>query len=731
MIERVIHDRLNQFKKLKSRMLALTEVVRTRYMIESVLATAILLTLIVYLFEGTRFIHSLHELLAHYWQWFFGLILLVLVIRIWIVAGHPSVVVMPFDVTSPSPVRSLTGIALSRMVFDEIRVSLGEKEKSTGDLGQKNLYQPELPKAAQPTADLGPAVTLDYKGLSIDSVLNFTRRLRGTVAVVTGELIVDDLGIVIRCRCSLPSFFGSTSSRPYRESEPSTPESWRVREAVQVVARMLAADLKREACNELPLKQAASMLVELGKEYSGALIGDRAGNLQEAIRCFDEALAIFGKASHPKERARTMNYRGNAYRSLPGPDRIANLLSAIDCYEQARDIYKKEAVDPRAWAGTTGNLGATLQQMPDRYGHPSLREAISYYDQAIRALEDLPAKNKGDSFAWARTKRNKANVLVMLRGPDRIQNLGEALKIYDEVLEVFQNNNPEEWAYTMNAIANAYRQLRGPDRTENLRKALDCFELALQVYTRTRYPTDWAQIMLQKGNACRDLLGPDRSANLRDAVSCYDQALEIYVKERYPVQWASALNNRGIAYRDLPGPDRLGNLAEALKCFDAALTVYSRYGYPLEWANAQNLRGTAYQQLPGPDRSANLLAAIGCYEAALEVRVRKDFPADWAQTTRNKAAAYGQLPGPDRGANLREAIRGFEAVLEIFTQFSYPEEWANTTRMMGAAYAEMRMPYAASGNAAGVEGAGPDELSTTTSAPAEKAAATPGLGVPS
>lgn len=161
--ESAIRDQRSRVARLASRTRAFIEDVRPGHMIESVLLAAVLLTLLAYFFEGRPFIRAFQDLLGRYWKLFLGLILLVLVIRIWIVAGHRSVVVMPFDVASPSPVRGLTGVALSRIVFDEVKASLEGEQDSAGELSQKNLYQPEFPKAAQPAADLGSAVTLIIK----------------------------------------------------------------------------------------------------------------------------------------------------------------------------------------------------------------------------------------------------------------------------------------------------------------------------------------------------------------------------------------------------------------------------------------------------------------------------------------------------------------------------------------------------------------------------------------
>lgn len=700
-----------QFRKYANSARIFGETTLSRRPVESVLVVALLLTLLAYSVRETTGGHIAHDLIP-YWKLLVAVLLLTIVSRTWHEAGRPSVVIIPFDVTLPAPVRGLSGTSLARLVFDGIKSASEEEQNTANDIGQKNFYQPELPKVTPSGADQGSTLTLDYKGLSIDSLLNFMRRLRGTLAVITGELINDDTGVVIRCRCSIPAFFGSGVSKSHRESTAVPIEGWKLREAVRELSRMLAADLKREEFHKLPPKEAGLRLVDLGRTYFSASVGDKEDNLLEAIRCYDEALKIFKKKTHPVEWARTLNNRGNAYRQLRGPNPIANVREAMNCYDLALDVCNR-ATDVRGWAGTMSNRGLALQQLPDSNGQSeNLRQAINCYRQA---LEVFKREKRNYLFDWARTSRNMANAFTALPWPDRIANIRQALEVYEAVRatleqidqkdeavgDTFKQTIQKELAFTMSAAANAYRQL--PDRGENLRKAILYFDYALGVYTRDGYPEDWANIMVQKGNALRELMGPDRGGCLREAISCYDQALQVFSKEKYPTQWANTLNQKGVAYRDLPGPERIHNLAEALSCLDSALSVFDRSSYPVEWATTQNLRGSAYQQLSGPDRSANLLAAIRCYESALQVVTPADFPTQWAQCYRNQANAYAQLPGPDRAANLRRAIRAYEEVEKVFTKVSYPEEWARTMNLIGIAYRELRVPYQAPGDTSSLE----------------------------
>jgi hypothetical protein len=85
-------------------------------------------------------------------------------------------------------------------------------------------------------------------------------------------------------------------------------------------------------------------------------------------------------------------------------------------------------------------------------------------------------------------------------------------------------------------------QLPGPDRAENLHEAIRCYELAIDVRTRERYPVEWAQTVRNKGNAYRELSGPDRAARLREAIRCCDEVLVSYQCHMNCDEWRQKVN---------------------------------------------------------------------------------------------------------------------------------------------------------------------------------------------
>lgn len=683
-----------------------------KLLLPTVLLIAALITLLVFHWRESKFLHCLLEL-APYWKLFVGLTVLGLFIQFWRVAARPAVLVMPFDIVSVNAPAGLTGLALSRMVFDQLRTVLDERQTDPSHVKDIYSYQSDVVKPRKPAAypDPGQVIAMEYKGVSVDLILNFMRRLLGSLTLVTGELLFDASGITLRSRCLRPSVLSNSLSKPQRESNPRMSDSWNVREAVVEISVQLAADLKRSACRSLSAKVTGRALIELGKNYFNLSTGDRSANLLEAIRCYNEALTIFERKSAPDDRANTLNNRGNAFRLLPGPDRIENLNEAVRCYRKALELCDRNT-QTREWAGMMSNLGTAFQQYPNLYGAPSPRDkryfvkAFECYD---KSLEVLAADNRFRND-WARITRNEANFYTTVPDFLRNLNLAKALELYMLALEVFTpKGNQKEWANTMTSIGNLKRRLNLPDRNDNLQEAINAYDDALKVYTRNNYPLDWANIMTQKGGAFRDKTGSSREANLRQAISCFDQALEVFRRERYPNQWANTMNQKGIALREMSGPDRLSNLTEAIKCFDSAMGVYTREAYPTEWANAQNLKGIAYQRLPGPDPSANLLEAIRCYELARDVLKPEVFPVEWARATRNRANALRDMPGSDKTENMREALRALDEVSEIFTQSNYPEEWANTMTARGNILREMRMPYKHVGDATIAEEPEPSE----------------------
>jgi tetratricopeptide (TPR) repeat protein len=306
------------------------------------------------------------------------------------------------------------------------------------------------------------------------------------------------------------------------------------------------------------------------------------GRREEAISCYDQALAIDPRL------AQAWNNKANALNNL------SRSAEAINCYDQAL------AIDPRD-AGAWYNKGLALAALGRR------EEAMICYDQAL-AIDPRFAQ------AW----NNKANALAALGRRE------EAIGCYDRSLAI---DPRDAMAWNNKGIA-----LAALGRRE---KAISCYDQALAIDPRLE--TAWNS----KGNALATL------GRREEAISCYDQALAIDPRD------AMTWYNKGLALAALGRPeeaiscydqalaidprfatawyskgmklDDLGQRAEAISCYDQAVAIDPRF------VTAWNNKGNALTSLGRPEE------AIGCYDRALI-----SDPGD-ADVWNNKGAALAAL----------------------------------------------------------------------------------------
>src|SRR5260221_13109180 len=92
--------------------------------------------------------------------------------------------------------------------------------------------------------------------------------------------------------------------------------------------------IERLQPNEAPLFYGA-IQHHLGNAYGRLQTGDRATNLPQAIRCFQEALRFRTPEAAPLDYATTQTNLGVVYYELPTCDRATNLAQAIPCSHDA------------------------------------------------------------------------------------------------------------------------------------------------------------------------------------------------------------------------------------------------------------------------------------------------------------------------------------------------------------------------------------------------------------
>ncbi|NEO91924.1 MAG: CHAT domain-containing protein, partial [Moorea sp. SIO3G5] len=116
--------------------------------------------------------------------------------------------------------------------------------------------------------------------------------------------------------------------------------------------------------------------------YSNRIKGKKAQNLEEAIACYQSALAVYTSEVFPEKWAQTQNNLGNAYSKRITGQKAENLEEAIACYQSALAVYTRE-VFPEYWAMTQNHLGIAYQ---DAQNFP---EAYNAFDAAIKTVEFL------------------------------------------------------------------------------------------------------------------------------------------------------------------------------------------------------------------------------------------------------------------------------------------------------------------------------------------------------
>ncbi|MEO1185860.1 MAG: hypothetical protein AAFX46_14785, partial [Cyanobacteria bacterium J06636_27] len=85
-------------------------------------------------------------------------------------------------------------------------------------------------------------------------------------------------------------------------------------------------------------------------------LGNKAENLEIAIKGYEIALTYFNRDKYAEEWAGTQNNLGNALVERMTGDSADNLDEGIACYKRALEVYQRD-IFPEDWAMTQNNLG--------------------------------------------------------------------------------------------------------------------------------------------------------------------------------------------------------------------------------------------------------------------------------------------------------------------------------------------------------------------------------------
>lgn len=214
-------------------------------------------------------------------------------------------------------------------------------------------------------------------------------------------------------------------------------------------------------------------------------LGNKAENLEIAIKGYQVALAYFNRENYPEEWAGTQNNLGNALVERITGDEAENLDEGIKCYEGALEIYQRD-IFPEDWAMTQNNLGTAYKGRQNGDASENLEIAIQHYFGALDVYQ-----RSVFPYQWATIQYNLGNVYCDRIAGDKAENMEIAILSYNAALEVYQPNLvPQQWAMTQYNLGNAYKQRVRGDKNENLQKANESYLAAMEVYKRYRNPEE-------------------------------------------------------------------------------------------------------------------------------------------------------------------------------------------------------------------------------------------------
>jgi CHAT domain-containing protein/tetratricopeptide (TPR) repeat protein len=214
----------------------------------------------------------------------------------------------------------------------------------------------------------------------------------------------------------------------------------------------------------------ATLQYNLGNAYRAMLTGDRANNLAQAIRCYQEALLFYTPEAAPFDYASTQTNLGNAYCDLPTGDRASNLAQAIQCYQEALLFYTPE-VAPLGYALIQNNLGVAYDELPTGDRANNLAQAIGCYQEALRFWTPEAAP-----LDYALIQTNLGNAYRAMPTGDRTSNLAMAIHCYQEALRFYTPEaEPFECRRTNRNLAHLYFAQGAWE------EALDAYRVAIDV----------------------------------------------------------------------------------------------------------------------------------------------------------------------------------------------------------------------------------------------------------
>lgn len=136
----------------------------------------------------------------------------------------------------------------------------------------------------------------------------------------------------------------------------------------------------------------------------------RPGLLKEAVRCYQQALVVFRRESHPQEFAEAQTNLALCHLATPMAETGDHLRLgiAVQALRDALSVWDRENY-PAQWASVTLNLANALQHRPSAYQADNLVESVELYEELL-ALREATR----DPAGRARVLANQGTALAHL-----------------------------------------------------------------------------------------------------------------------------------------------------------------------------------------------------------------------------------------------------------------------------------------------------------------------------
>lgn len=437
-------------------------------------------------------------------------------------------------------------------------------------------------------------------------------------------------------------------------------------------------------------------------------------DLEEAIRCFQEAAQVYTRAEFPSqssavqanldralelrkvlalrrdapvEWARRQHNLGESYRTRAEGDAAENIEQAIGCFNDALEVLTPEAY-PVDCGLAENSLGAAylMRERGDRAGN--LERGIRHLRRALalRPREQFP-------LYWAKTQANLGSAFMRRLKGVRAKNVENAIRHLEAGLSA-KALPPVLQGQCESQLAELWQERETGDRRANLERAVEYADNALALLNPEEAPREhayarfhWARAQQDLGFLYETLKEGDLAENQENALRHYEAALAGYDRDA-SVLVAVVHYWIGGVYRKRLRGDPAGNLEEAIARFRRAIGILPADSPADLRAHIHEALGNALCDRAQGDRDENFAAAIPHYRAALDSLANEDRPEETARIQNSLGVALYQSPGGNRAEKLEEARRHLLAVLDVWTREDHSHSWALAHHNLGNVYAE-------------------------------------------